>query len=124
MRLIIDLKTSNTIQNYSTYHTISWFLQNCSLISISHIFCHTHNIKLILVLCIYHKIEKGKLCETDLPLLKNDITTTKAASQNEINSSIPSSIIIKTKTFLTLLLNIESPLILSVIVHFEKPELA
>ncbi len=37
-------------------------------------------------LCIYHKNEKGKLCEMDLPLLKNDITTTKAASQNEIYS--------------------------------------
>jgi hypothetical protein len=35
---------------------------------------------------IYHKIEKGKPCEMDLPLLKNDITTTKAASQNEIHS--------------------------------------
>jgi len=49
--------------------------------------CHNHNLKAIRADYIYHKNEKGKQGETDLPLLENDITTTKAASQNEINSS-------------------------------------
>ncbi len=48
--------------------------------------CHTHNLKPIPNSYIYHKNEKGKLCEMDLPLLKNDITTTIAALQNEIHS--------------------------------------
>jgi hypothetical protein len=38
------------------------------------IFYQYSNVKPILILCIYHKNEKGKLRETDLPLLKNDIT--------------------------------------------------
>jgi hypothetical protein len=36
---------------------------------------HKHKLNPILVHYIYHTIEKGKPCEMDLPLLKNDITT-------------------------------------------------
>jgi len=36
--------------------------------------CHTHKLKPTLILCIYHKNEKGKPWKKDLPLLKNDIT--------------------------------------------------
>jgi len=39
-----------------------------------YISCHKHKLNPILVLYIYHKNEKGKPCEMDLPLLKNDIT--------------------------------------------------
>jgi hypothetical protein len=35
---------------------------------------HYPHPKTIYTDCIYHKNEKGKLCEMDLPLLKNDIT--------------------------------------------------
>jgi len=36
--------------------------------------CHKHNLKPFLADYIYHKNEKGKPGEMDLPLLKNDIT--------------------------------------------------
>jgi hypothetical protein len=36
--------------------------------------CQTHKLKPILICYIYHQNEKGKLCEMDLPLFKNDIT--------------------------------------------------
>jgi hypothetical protein len=36
--------------------------------------CHNHNLKPIHADYIYHKNGKSKSCETDLPLLKNDIT--------------------------------------------------
>jgi len=36
---------------------------------------HKHKLNPILVHYIYHKNEKGKPRKTDLPLLKNDITT-------------------------------------------------
>ena len=35
---------------------------------------HKHNLKPTLVHYIYHKNKKGKPCQKDLPLLKNDIT--------------------------------------------------
>ncbi len=35
---------------------------------------------------MFTKNQKGKLLKKDLPLLKNDSTITKAASQNEIHS--------------------------------------
>jgi len=35
---------------------------------------HKHKLNPILVHYIYHKNDKGKPCEMDLPLLKNDIT--------------------------------------------------
>jgi len=44
--------------------------------------CQKHSPTSIHTDYIYHKNEKGKSSEKDLPLLKNDITTTKAASQN------------------------------------------
>ena len=37
--------------------------------------CQKNNLKQVLADCIYRKIEKGKTCKMDLPLLKNDITT-------------------------------------------------
>jgi hypothetical protein len=35
---------------------------------------HKHKLKPFLADYIYHKNEKGKPCEMDLPLMKNDIT--------------------------------------------------
>jgi hypothetical protein len=35
--------------------------------------CQSSNLQPILILCIYHKNEKGKPSKKDLPLLKNDI---------------------------------------------------
>jgi hypothetical protein len=36
--------------------------------------CHKHNLKSVHADYIYHKNDKGKSCEKDLPELKNDIT--------------------------------------------------
>ena len=35
--------------------------------------CHTSNLQPIIILCIYHKNEKGKPPKKDLPLSKNNI---------------------------------------------------
>ena len=61
--------------------------------------CHTHNLKPVLADYIYHKNEKGKLCEMDLPLLKNDIIT--------ILVSVSETILGKTYRLFPYILNIQ-----------------
>jgi len=51
--------------------TIGFLTRTQTKIQIS---CHKHKLNPILVHYIYHKNEKGKTCQMDLPLLKNDIT--------------------------------------------------
>jgi len=46
----------------------------------------THKLKPIFSDDIYHKNKKDKPCEMDLPLLKNDITTSEPNSKLKINS--------------------------------------
>ena len=48
--------------------------------------CHKHNLKPFLADYIYHKNEKGKPGEMDLPLLKNDITDFLPAPELKIHS--------------------------------------
>jgi len=50
--------------------------------------CQTHKLKPILICYIYHQNEKGKLCEMDLPLLKNDISNN--LSGHRISGHYPS----------------------------------
>jgi len=59
------------------------------------IFYHKHRLNPILVHYIYHKIKKGKTCQTDLPFFENDITEILWPQKRVIYSRYMQAILIK-----------------------------
>jgi hypothetical protein len=64
--VMLPFKLCDFVSHYRYIENIArnWSFKN-SVISYQ-----SSNLKPILILCIYHKNEKGKTCQMDLPLLK------------------------------------------------------